>query len=429
MNPVRGQEGPRQPNGAAWPIRGLCRGRTLWPLRCPGGLRALVILVLAGTSGCFSGSLGDRCEDEFDCASGLRCFTPQASSGGICTVGCAETPCSSGACITTDDGQVCAAECQSHADCSDSLACRAAPSGDSVCWAADSNLEDTPDGVVVADVRLTEDGNGDGILSPGERGSVAIYARNTGTSAALDVSPSITVLSPGVTLGFTGLPECTAMGESGSTDSCDGSPNSCTCTRYGHDLDPGETSSNPLVTLRLSIPANFGEPSARLQVTFTDEIGLTWTGVAEVPIAASGATVEVAEVRLTEDGNGDGILSPGERGSVAIYARNTGTSAALDVSPSITVLSPGVTLGFTGLPECTAMGESGSTDSCDGSPNSCTCTRYGHDLDPGETSSNPLVTLRVSIPADFDEPSARFEITFTDEIGLTWTEMFGVDAR
>ncbi len=101
-------------------------------------LTALVFV----SGGCFSGSIGDTCSKESDCNVGLRCFQPKNSSGSVCTVSCQIAACTSGVCITTEDGRVCASPCSSETDCEGELTCQSQVTGviNIVCWTRDSHL-------------------------------------------------------------------------------------------------------------------------------------------------------------------------------------------------------------------------------------------------------------------------------------------------
>ena len=170
--------------------------------RVSSATAALVALTLVG---CFDGQLGNLCENEHDCAVGLRCVTANGSAGGICAVGCETTSCEEGICAQTLLGRVCLAGCSSHADCPGPSKCQKY-GGTKGCWYEESHSDRTPPpgdesipGSPYLDrVELTSDSDSDGVVEPGELIQLAIFIGNSGSTPVERVWIEVAVPEEGI---------------------------------------------------------------------------------------------------------------------------------------------------------------------------------------------------------------------------------------
>jgi hypothetical protein len=270
--------------------------------------------------------------------------------------------------------------------------------------------------IVLGTVSLVDDSNDDGKLTPGESGTFEIYAKNNGTSRVLDLTASLTDWPNDVI-----ITNCVSQGSSGSTQSCS---TSCDCSGVSasaaQDLDPSDTGIYPILEVDFMLSTTAPKTSVSFEVTFEDAWGNTWVETFQRPVVATGANLEVGSASLVDDSGNDGQLSPGETGTVRVYAKNVGTSQVLDAAAT-------VTSGGVSMTSCVAQGSSGSTQTC---VPTCNCTNVSaaarQDLDPGETGIYEIVEIDFSLSSGAPIQPVTFNVVFTDAWDNTWTDSFQI---
>jgi len=273
----------------------------------------LAALAAAGfASGCFSGGVGSSCDGEFDCARGLRCYTPQAASSGICTVLCDQDPCQAGVCTRVADGALCTRPCTSSADCSGDATCQETASGEAVCWVDDPSLRPLGgESLGAACAAESQCGIGQRCIQQGSAGlCTELCTAGTCTQGTCATTDS----------GDLCLKECASQADCPAGSSCRATP---------------------------------------------DRRSVCWVADSHLQKIPEGIIVGAVQVR--SDSNGDGRLNPGEEACVQVYARNTGRTEASGVDASISSQSAGITAWDTwscdGLPSQAATLAPGETSS------------------------------------------------------------------
>ncbi len=260
------------------------------------------------------------------------------------------------------------------------------------------------------------DDNDDGQLSPGESATVRFFAENVGTSTVLELTASLTNWSSQVVLS-----DCVARGDFGSSATC---TSACDCTNVStsskQNLQPSQQGSYPILEIDFTLSESAPTSPITFNVEFEDEYGNTWPDTVQFPVVATGANVQVSSAILWDDSGGDGQLSPGESGTVRVFAENVGTSNALDLTARATSSQVSIT-------SCVARGNFGSSSTC---VPTCNC---------GNVSSSSQQTLNVSqsgnyaiLEADFNLSGGApispvtFNVTFEDGWGNTWNDSFQI---
>lgn len=284
-------------------------------------------------------------------------------------------------------------------------------------WQDTVTIEVVPTGADIAidSWSITSDDNDDAQVSPGESAAIQIYAENLGTSDGLDLTASLTSWPTSVS-----ITDCAARGTSGSYRTC---TSACDCTNISEggkqDISPNQSGNYPILEIdfTLSVAAPLGPASFNLQ--FEDDWGNTWTESFQVNVVATGANIQIASASLTDDSGNDGQLSPGETGTVQIYAQNIGTSDGLDLAAIAT--SSDVTI--TG---CAARGTSGSYRTC----SVCDCTGVSaggkQDLNNGATGNYPILEIDFSLSGGAPISPVTFNLVFADEWNNSWNDSFQV---
>ncbi len=221
---------------------------------------------------------------------------------------------------------------------------------------------------VVGAVEVTSDSNGDGILSPGETGSVQVTIFNGGTSELNGLRFDATTTTPGATLTNENSHYC---GNPGPLKSVSCSPID---VELSTEVTPGT-----LLELKLAL---------------RDEVGATWPLVTTLEIRASGAAPYVLDVDVVNDTNEDQVLNPGETAELRITLGNAGTSDADGVRFTLSSKdNTAITVPGTGTTYCGTL----NADSI------VTCSAEAIDATNATAPSEVVMTLFV-----------------VDEVGSSW---------
>jgi hypothetical protein len=157
-------------------------------------------------------------------------------------------------------------------------------------------------------------GNGDGQVNPTEGVELRVALRNSGSALAPGVSAILTGLDPYVTIADSDeeygdiAPGSTVWGADDFGFSVSGACPDGHVIRFGLEVHSGAS---------------------------------TWHSLIEVPVVAPALTVEAVQV---SDAGGNGLLDPGESGSVMLTLRNAGGMNASGVQGQIASASPWVTV-------------------------------------------------------------------------------------
>lgn len=126
--------------------------------------------------------------------------------------------------------------------------------------------------------------------------------------------------------------------------------------------------------------------------------------------ANGGLCVDAAAI--TDDADGDGLLSPGETATVTVWARNGLARDATGVYPTLTAPA-GVSVRecFSYYAQCTGA---------------CACfdASFGFPLDAGTRGDLPLLRFEVTLNAASTASALRFGIDLTDDYDQTWRDEF-----
>ena len=245
--------------------------------------------------------------------------------------------------------------------------------------------------VSISTVEIGYDSNGDGVLSPGERGAVRVFVRASGMGdppAALRYQLS----SPS---------EFVDIDVGGSEGSCwkSGGERKWCCARSGtgtwFSLAPTTPPGSELPFL-IRVEDTYGSGSWSLPFT--------------LQVHAAASEPVISDVQVVQDENGDGVLNPGEETQLLVWVTNAGTVRLLELEYTLSTTHDEVTV---------TAEETGT---------------YG-DLEPGETGTPvtgvcigwgcPLPRIRVS--EDIALPATpTFTLRLVDELGVSWVRTFKV---
>lgn len=284
-----------------------------------------------------------------------------------------------------------------------------------------------PANIQIDSVRLSHDSNDDGLLSPGEGAWVTVYAKNTGGKTAERVLVSVTDWDENIR-----ITECAQASTGGST-ACF-SDGKCDCEVFRSEtlagayaaqtLRPGKTGTEYMPNMVVQLDSSAPLRPIQFSLEYRDDAGSTWTDSFQLNVEGPGANLQIEHTELTDDSNGDGLLSPGERATVVVYARNAGTSAALEVTTALTSYGPGVALEGcnAGLPSSDFIFDCGS---------SCNCsdvTDYAKPDMPAESTIRwGILTITFSLAVDAPLEPISFLLAFHDGSGNTWTDTFQLE--
>ena len=260
--------------------------------------------------------------------------------------------------------------------------------------------------VAVGSARIVEDDNGDGKLSPGEAVTIELRPKNVGTAQANGVFAVLTSVPEGAVIRY-----CYAA----TYVSCHGQ---CQCPANSgiSRLMSFEEAASPVLRVTVQLSAKAALLPIEFGVRFQDETQATWDDTFEIDVVPTGAKIGVESVSASDE-NGDGVLSAGETGSVAVFAENTGTSSA-NVFAKLTRVPAGVTV---------ANCYSATYSHC---PGQCACTAQTGtiNLAPGAKAQRQSLTFDLTI-VEAVPPELEFGVSFEDDIGNKWPSTFNVATR
>lgn len=271
----------------------------------------------------------------------------------------------------------------------------------------------------IASVSLLDDANADGFLSPAEDATVEIYARNIGTSRALAVYGAVSDYSDSIEIY-----NCYAQNVT-QWELCNVN---CSCVEIP---DTGKQTIEAFSTGETSIlQVNFNlNPGASLdpvffEVTFYDAFGNSWVDTFMIDVVAVKADIQVADVQLWGDSNGDGILTPGESAKVQVYVKNSGVAKTFGVFAELTQTDSQVDVS-----SCYA--QTGDTwAKCDAACNCADVPEVATQvLDPGQVGDEAILRANFELSATAPAEPITFEITFRDLFGNEWERSFIVDVE
>lgn len=187
--------------------------------------------------------------------------------------------------------------------------------------------------LVVADVSVAVDPNGDGIVSPGERGYLQIRLRNATSASAAGLTGSLSTATSGVA-----LTDATSL-HFGTIAAGD---QACAATRSSV---AGQCFSHATYLPSFTVAASVA-PGTEIQFTLrvSDQQQREYVISFSYSVRAIPQRFAVDEAEVVADTNGDGVVSPGEKGHLRITLRNTGQSAATALVGRLSTSSSSVTL-------------------------------------------------------------------------------------
>ncbi|MCC6647557.1 MAG: hypothetical protein IT374_18555 [Polyangiaceae bacterium] len=122
-------------------------------------------------------------------------------------------------------------------------------------------------------------------------------------------------------------------------------------------------------------------------------------------------TVSLANVQVDEDSNGDGVLSPGETGTLLVFVKNTGATKVAGLYGALT--TPPMGLQILGCYAGSSYGER-----CP----KCSCADVGSSsllsVVPGQKAS--VLAIRVQVPPQAPVGPIPFGVTLFDDAGRSW---------
>lgn len=170
-------------------------------------------------------------------------------------------------------------------------------------------------GLVLQSVKIIDDSNGDGVLSPGERAGLRVTIKNEGTTSTGELEGTLTSTSPFIV----------ELHES---------------WKITFGIAPGHTFH---VDSRLEIAPNT-PPGTRLDFRVeAHENGNLHVLDFAVTVKESAASLSLESLQITDDSNSDGVLNPGERARLRMTLKNTGSSRVSWLHGSLTTESSYVT--------------------------------------------------------------------------------------
>jgi len=220
-------------------------------------------------------------------------------------------------------------------------------------------------------------GNGDGVINPGESVGLYLTLKNRGGQNAGAVTVAVTTADAYVTIGGAGATALASIPRWGAAE--------------------GATP----IALAISPAAPVGHAIA-FHAVIGEEHGGSWEGDFEISVGLYGPALRVASFVIDDDmeqqsqGNSDGLVQLGEQTELRVTLRNDGDAGASGVQAVITTQDPYVVISdeselYPGIP-------AGGSASCDA------------DFDLSVIAGCP------------DGHVARLNLQITDDAGHVWTD-------
>ena len=277
-----------------------------------------------------------------------------------------------------------------------------------------------PVSVVGYAVKEYENGNADDLVTPGESHYLDVKVNNSTDSEIAGVSLKLSTTSSYVTL----VRDSYTIGDMHA--------------KYYYSLTDSASSSSYCYLMNSSYSGNAFKFSVSsdcpngtelpFTVTFTDSSGNTWTDSFNITVHTTQAVISLANdnyancsVKEYENGNNDGLVTPGESHYLDIKAYNSGASTALGVSVKLSTTSSYVTLVRDSY-EIGDMDAKYYYSLTDSSSDSSYCSLM--------YSSYSNKAFKFSVSSDCpDGTELPFIVTFTDSSGNTWTDSFKISVQ
>ena len=271
--------------------------------------------------------------------------------------------------------------------------------------------------IAVDSATLWNDTNEDGHLSPGENVSVQVYAKNTGSTKTFGLYADLSSDSDDVEISSCYTQVDVTWAKCTSMCSCDN-----VSTNAKHDLEPNEIGTEAILRFNLYLKPNAPLNPLVFKIRFYDGLGNTWEDAFYVDVEKHKAEISVAFNEITDDTNGDGLLSPGESASLLVYPRNTGPVKAVDVWSALQAYAPQVIVQGCYAEAAGAWANCGIDCSCDGLFESALQT-----LEPGKTSDTPIMKIDFTLAHDSPLSPIGFGMVFYDKLGVAWNDSLTID--
>ncbi|MEC9073085.1 MAG: hypothetical protein VX938_11915, partial [Myxococcota bacterium] len=265
-------------------------------------------------------------------------------------------------------------------------------------------------------IELENDTNQDGALNPGETATVKVYLDNIGQSRVSGLWAELDAVDEGVNItdcqmpGYPKWHECSA---------------SCSCSLHSQgatvSVEPGDESDDPVLSMQVEI-AHTVEFKFDFSMTIHDDLGRAWERTVTVPIAEPVGSVFVTSTEVLFDSNGDGGVSPGESGSVAVYAKNGGETQVRGLWTRLASMDPNVV-----VTACYA-GVGSSWVACDAA---CSCEAVVESakqtLEPMGVTDIPLFRMDFDVSADAPVSPLLLGVEFRDELQAHWVDTVAIN--
>ena len=377
----------------------------------PGLIPILLIAIsLLGTSGCYSGELGESCADDNECKIGLGCILLDDLAGGLCTARCDDESCPEGACIQTTEGELCLEECTVGSCSSDEARCQLPPSGDAqVCWIQAEGFElvegersfvDEEGSLFISDVSLQHEENDDGVISPGEEVNLEIQVTNQNSRDYQGLWLEILDFSP------LEVSSCYSLNSyiSGSTQGCSNETRPL-------NLVSGQRQDN-ILRVGLKAPSELTPGTYSFPAYFKNDIGQIAQSALSFDVKLADVEILAHDLKIISDENGDLKASPGEEVSLGLPLANLGSARALALRLQLDSVA-GVS------PESCYINNSYCGSSSSGGCN-CLESSSSIDLVPGLLAED-FLKYNVELAEDIEAEALAFPLTLVDKFERTWS--------
>lgn len=178
---------------------------------------------------------------------------------------------------------------------------------------------------------IVQDNNQDEKANFNETIYLQVYAKNKGTSSALNVQGKITSMDTNVT-------EIIPSNEyllfnSGSTSNSSIEPNRSFYALFQ------TLSGSRRYSLRFKVNKNLQQDTVlKFKIEMKDALNNNWTDYFEIPVKKTDAKPEISRVELQNDN--DNKISPGEKVFLRVYIRNIGSSNLNKIGASFSTTNP-----------------------------------------------------------------------------------------